>query len=240
MRLQVAARGGSMEQFLEQSGLAEKEFRDRLAFELGMKRLLMPQLTTATLEATFARHRRELDGSLVRASHIVLRPPSTAGDASIADVIARAARIRSEILRGSLTFADAAKKYSAGPSRHRGGDIGLFPRNSVMNDAFAKQAFTLARGEISQPFLTPFGVHLLTVTAVEPGRNDFTSVRPVVERLASQEVLRKIVAEARRRIPIEYEAGVPHLDPPAPVDTAGERRVVWGPDRPQTAPPAEK
>lgn len=236
-RRQVVARGGTIEEFLAQSGNTDRDFRDRLALDLGVNRLLARQVTTAAVEAEFAAHRRELDGSLVRASHIVLRPVVASSD-TVAKGLAQAEKIRRDILRGSLSFADAAKKYSAGPSRHRGGDIGMFPRRSAIDETFAKQAFTLAKGEISKPFITPFGIHLVTVTAVVPGMNDLASVRPVVEQILAQRKLREIIVEARRRVRIEYEPGVPHLDPATVSDAAAERRVVV--DRGPPEPPAPR
>lgn len=232
----LAARGTSLEAFLARTGGNERDFRTRLAFDLGINRLLTPKLTTAALEKTFAHHRRELDGTVVRASHIVLRPPSGAENEAVAAVLARADRIRREILRGELSFAGAAKKYSAGPSRHRGGDVGFFPRRGAMQEEFAKQAFAAAKGEISRPFVTPFGVHLVMVTAVEPGRSDLAAVRPLVEQLLAQEVLRGIVLAARQRVAIEYAPGVAHFDPASLAGDPANRRIVVEP-RPQAAAP---
>lgn len=237
---QVTARGVTMDQFLAQSGRTEREFRDRLALDLGINRLLAPKLTTAALEAEFAAHRRELDGSMVRASHIVLRPPSAVSETAVANGLAQAERIRRDVLRGSLSFADAAKKHSAGPSRHRGGDVGMFPRHGVMNELFAKQVFTLAKGEISKPFITPFGIHLVTVTAVEPGTNDLAAVRPLVEQLLAQRLLREIVMAARRRARIEYEPGVPRLDPATVSEDAAEGRTVMERGQPEPAAPRDE
>lgn len=238
-RIQLAARGASMEKFLVSSGRSEQEFRERLAFDLGIKRLLLPKLTTAALEATFAKHRRDLDGTLVRVSHIVLRPPSGAGGDGLADVLARADRIRRDILRGSLSFADAAKRYSAGPSRHRGGDLGAFPRRGAMHEEFAKQAFALAKGEISRPFATPFGVHVVAVTDVSQGKADLTAVRPLVEQLLAQELLRGMVATARQRTPIEYSPGVAHFDPATAAQEPASRRIVVEPAPRPVAPGQE-
>ena len=68
-----------------------------------------------------------------------------------------------------MTFADAAEKYSAGPSRAKGGDLGFIPRHGIMVEPFARAAFVLAKGEISPPMATVFGIHLITVTDVKPG-----------------------------------------------------------------------
>jgi len=237
MRVQVAARGLSLEQFLDRMGRSEEEMRGRIAFDLGLKRLLTPRLTPAAMEATFARHRRDLDGTLVRASHIVLRPRSGAGGDGFTEMMQRADRIRRDVLRGSLSFADAARTYSAGPSRHRGGDVGGFPRRGVMVEEFAKQAFALAKGEMSRPFISPFGVHVVLVTAVQPGTRTLEDVRPQVEQLLVQQVLRSILEDARRRTPVEYAAGVPHFDPATLTgDPAGRRVVVE--DGSATTPPA--
>lgn len=239
-RIQLAARGGSIEQFLVRTGRSEREFRERLRFDLGIKRLLLPKLTTAALEAMFARHHRDLDGTLVRVSHIILRPPAVAGGDGLASVVARADRIRRDILRGSLSFAEAAKRYSAGPSRHRGGDLGGFPRHGAMQEEFAKQAFALAKGEISRPFVTPFGVHLVTVTDVSPGNADLAVVRPLVEQLLAQDLLRGMVLAARQRTAIEYEPGVAHFDPATLTEDPANRRIVVEAAPSPVAPSPEK
>ena len=100
------------------------------------------------------------------------------------------------------------------------------PRRSAAHEEFAKQAFALAKGDISQPFVTPFGVHILQVTDVQPGDQTFVSLRPQIEQAMAQQIVRDTVAEARRGTPVEYAPGVAHFDPATPIDGAQPRRVV--------------
>ena len=132
--------------------------------------------------------------------------------------IAEADAIRREILAGRLTFEDAARRHSAGPSRHRGGDLGWINRDGPMIEDFSKPVFKLSKGEVSKPVVTSFGVHLVKVTDVQPGRMGLDAVRPRLEKALAAKFVRDLVAAARERVPVTYVPGVPHFDPAAPVD----------------------
>jgi parvulin-like peptidyl-prolyl isomerase len=223
---QLTERGVAWDQFLERSGLDEEAVREQAALEIGLDKLLRPQLRDDRLGAVFQKRRRELDGTRMRVSHIVLRPDVGRGDVAVTEAIEKAAAIRGTILRSGLTFADAARRHSAGPSRANGGDLGWITRHGQLHEEFARQVFQLAKGEVSPPTVTPSGVHLIQVTAIEPGQGDLASVRQELTRLAAAEVLRETVAAARAATPIEYEAGVHYFDPATPPDGPTPRRVL--------------
>ncbi len=226
LRAQATAQGTTLEAFLAQTGRDEPALRSQVALELRLQKLLGPRVTVAALEELFEKNRRELDGTQLRIAHIVLRPDLGQGDDGVAACLERAGRIRREILRGDISFADAARKYSAGPSRHRGGDLGLAARHGGFIEEFARQAFAIAKGDISKPFVTPFGVHLVAVIDVQPGRLDAAAVRPQLERMLSQNLLRETLAKTRLSTPVAYAAGVPHFDPAGPAGGSGPRPVV--------------
>ena len=229
MRGQLADRQMTIETFLAQSGRDETSLRNQIRLELALNKLLLPQLTSAALEAVFAKHRRDLDGTLVRASHIVLRPDPGRGAEALADLERRAARLRTDILQGTISFADAALKHSAGPSRRQGGDVGFFSRHGLLDEEFARQAFALAKGEISKPFATPFGVHLVRVTDLKPGDARPDALRPQLEKLVIQDAIREIVARGRQTTPITYAPGVPHFAAADPGSPPGQRTIVIEP-----------
>lgn len=241
MRSDLSGRGITFDAFLAQTGRDEPSLRSQIELELALNKMLMPQLTSDALSAMFAKHRRELDGTRLRASHIILRPDPARGADAVPEMIRRAEAIRREILQGAITFADAARKYSAGPSRRQGGDVGYFPRHGVMHEDFAREAFALAKGELSKPFATPFGVHVVTVTAVEPGNLTAEAVRPKLEKLIVQQAIRDLVARGRAAAPVTYAPGVAHFDG-APVETAASsggqpprRVIVEAPAKPDPA-----
>ncbi|MFM9059873.1 MAG: peptidylprolyl isomerase, partial [Planctomycetaceae bacterium] len=99
-------------------------------------------------------------------------------------------------------------------------------RDTPFLDAFGKQAFALAKGDVSKPFVTPFGVHIVQVTAIEPGRVGLEAVRPKLETLIAGELLRETLSRLRKSTPVSYSPGVSHFDPATPADGSGPRRVV--------------
>lgn len=80
----------------------------------------------------------------------------------------QALSIREEILTGKdpeaifNNFMDAAKKYSTCPSGKSGGFLGWFGRGDMVPE-FEQAAFTLPKGQVSEPVKTQFGWHLIYV-----------------------------------------------------------------------------
>lgn len=228
LRDQVSGRGQDLEAFLAASGRTTETIRDQLGLEIKLEKFVRPQITEEAIAAAFEQNRRELDGTKLRVSHIVLRPV-TGGDGDLtAPLLEEAAALRGRIIQGRVSFAEAARQHSAGPSRRQGGDIGWIGRGGPMIEGFASQAYRIAKGGVSQPFVTPFGVHLLTVTAVEPGRVGLDAVRTRLEKLLAAQVVRGLVAGGRRRTVVQVAPGVPHFDPATAGLPADERAVVVG------------
>ena len=86
----------------------------------------------------------------VRASHILVK---TENDAKI---------IFDRINKGE-SFAKIAMEKSICPSAKKGGDLGFFGRGRMVR-AFELAAFSLEKGQVSQPIKTEFGWHLIRVT----------------------------------------------------------------------------
>ena len=211
LRSQLSARQQTLEAFLQESGRDESMLRKQLATELGLNKLLVPRLTPERLQDCFEQRKQEFDGSRLRVSHIVLRPDSAAGNGAEAGLLEKAAGIRRDIEDGQLSFVEAVRRFSAGQSRLRDGDLGFIPRHGLMHEAFAAAAFRLASGEVSQPFLTPFGVHLVTVTEVAPGRGSLSTARSEVQKLLAAELLREMLEAKQQSVEIVYSAGIPHF-----------------------------
>ena len=233
LRQEAATRGGTLEKFLTQTGRTEAGIREQIAQETALRQFLARRITPQAVRSHYEKNRREYDGTLLRISHLVLRPDLGRGETAVDECLARAAAIRTRILEGEITFAEAVKAHSAGPSRRRGGDVGFMPRRSEANEEFASQAFALAKGDISRPFVTPFGVHIVQVTDIHPGTRSLAQVQPQIEQLLASRLVRETVAAARRSTTITYAAGVPHFDPATPADGPEPRRVVVG-DAPET------
>lgn len=213
---ELAARQSSLDTFLTSAGLDHDSLREQMRFEVAVPKMILPMITEDVMRQVLAMHRFDFDGTRVRASHIILRPETSSGPEAIAGILARAERIRADILAEELTFAEAAERYSAGPSRHRGGDLGFVPRHGLLSEEFASQVFKLTKGEVSKPFVTPLGVHLAKVTDVDPGTVEPEAFRKPLEQLAFQKVLQAFVMHCRQQTPIELKPGIVAVDPRLP------------------------
>jgi len=121
----------------------------------------------------YAGHRYEFhQDASVRSSFIGL--PKTPTLADEADIESEIRRIRRQVVEGE-DFADLAESFSDDPgSAARGGDLGFFKREQMVKP-FEERAFTLAPGEVSDPFRTQFGWHVLKVEGRE-GEGDSTRI----------------------------------------------------------------
>ncbi len=103
-----------------------------------------------------------------RASHILIPLDEDADEKAVAEAQAKAEALIRRIREGE-SFADVARKESGDPgSAKEGGDLGWFGKG-VMEPAFEEAAFSLKKGEISEPVRTAFGFHIIEVTGIKPG-----------------------------------------------------------------------
>ena len=117
-------------------------------------------------------------------------------------------RIRSEIISGKMTFADAALKYSKDYlSGANGGSLGYaFPEAYV--GPFAKMVETTPQGTISAPFKSEFGWHILEVTGSRDGDKTEDAYRQkAYEQIVNsqlQEATKDWVKALRKNADIQY------------------------------------
>lgn len=85
---------------------------------------------------------------------------------------AQIAQIRADIVEGTLSFEEAAKRFSQDTATAEfGGNLGFFGRGMMVDD-FEAVAFSLAEGELSEPVQTEFGYHLLRVDTISPSETE--------------------------------------------------------------------
>lgn len=194
----------------------EERVRGEVSFALAWQKYLEVAIGPQTVRDYFAKHKPEFDGTELRASHIVLLVPTNRESDELHEVEAQLKQLRTEIVQKKITFADAARMHSQGPSREQGGDVGFFPFRGKMPTAFCDVAFRLKEGEISQPFRSPFGVHLCVVTGRKPGELSLEDARPAVLRVLSQEIRQQRIAELRAKAKIEWIPGKDQIPAPKP------------------------
>jgi parvulin-like peptidyl-prolyl isomerase len=226
---QAAARGMKVDDLLAERGLTMESLREQLTWDASWNKYAHTQVSDDQLQKFFDAHRRDYDGTEVRARHILLRPAGASTPAALDALVKRAQQLREEISSGKISFDDAAKKFSAGPSRLQGGDVGYFPRHDRMVEAFSTAAFALEPGQISQPVVTYFGVHLIEVTDVRAGTKTWKDAKNELLVPAAKDVFAKMATSLRSQAKVEYTGAMPYLDP------ASKRVVV--PQAPFTGTP---
>lgn len=83
--------------------------------------------------------------------------------------------------------------------------MGWFPYQGKMPLAFSQAAFQLKTGDISEPVVSPFGVHLIHVTARQPGELSFDDVRKEIIERISQELWRQTADGERKKTKVDVK-----------------------------------
>ncbi|MBG43121.1 MAG: peptidylprolyl isomerase [Aequorivita sp.] len=136
---------------------------------------------------------RPVFGAEIEIAQIVIDPEVT--KQAIDEVKAKLNAIRSDIIDNGASFATKAVLYSKDPgSASKGGLYQGVRRDSPWAKEFKDQAFSLLEGEISEPFETEFGWHILYVEKI---RGQEVDVRHI---LMFPEVSQQSIDAAQKKI----------------------------------------
>src|SRR5262249_23304384 len=213
LRAALKEQKSSLPEYLTKAHQSEDQLRETISQELALRKFVSQQSSDDNLRTIFKQLHEQFDGTQRRVSHILLRPDGPADQAKLKALVERAEKLRGEINSGSITFEKAADKYSAGPSRRRGGDLGFIPVSGVMNPEFSTAAFAIKQGEISPPVTSPFGVHLIKVTDIKAGTKTFSDARDTVQTAFADLLLKQVMTRERANAKVEYTPGFPHFKP---------------------------
>jgi parvulin-like peptidyl-prolyl isomerase len=194
----------TFDQHFKQVGLTKDDFRHALAWKLSWQKYVEKHLTDENLQKYFDRYRREYDGSELHVAQILLKLPADADEPAIAAAKDRAAKLKAEIAGGKLSFSAAAKQHSQSPSGAAGGDIGWIERRRPMPEDFSKAAFALKTGEISEPLVSSFGVHLITVLEIKAGTKTWRDAAADLRPAVTLYLFRWLADQERPKAKIEY------------------------------------
>jgi peptidyl-prolyl cis-trans isomerase C len=141
----------------------------------------------------------------IKASHILVKVEKDATDKDKKAKLAEAKKVLAEVKKAGANFEEIAKKYSDGPTKDRGGDLGTFARGRMVKP-FEDAAFAAKAGEIVGPVETQFGFHVIKVYEKTPEQQRsydevkeaiMTSLKARQKSKATRELLDKLKAEAK-------------------------------------------
>ncbi len=135
--------------------------------------------------------------------HILLRPSAQLDEAA---VLRQSAQIKAQIVTGAVTFEAAAKAHSEDGSAAQGGDLG-WTMPGVFVPEFEDAMKALPIGEVSDPVISRFGIHLIQVlerrqAALDP-RQEREQARNVLREKKFDEAYAEWTRELRQRTYIE-------------------------------------
>ena len=129
-------------------------------------------------------------GTELEIAQIVVNP--VAPPSAVQKVIDLLNDIKKDVEENGMSFASKAILYSQ--DRATGGQLLTFNRNSAFDKAFKDVAFTLREGEISKPFESSFGWHIIQMDKI---RGKEVSVRHI---LIMPDIPQEALDEAKDKI----------------------------------------
>ena len=112
------------------------------------------------------------------------------------------------LLAGGADFAQLAARVSRDPAtRFEGGDLGYFTRQGIL-PAFAEVAFETETGQVSAPFETEYGWHVLKVTdRRRQPRPGLEERRGDIVRFLTLQGIDALLSDIRESYPVTVTAG---------------------------------
>ena len=198
----ITQEGLNFDDALKNLGYTRKSFAEEVALPLGWRAHARLAITDKAIAAYWKTNRSKFDGTEVRAAQIVKRLPRDAKDEDKAALKQQLSEIRQSIVDKTATFATAAAEHSDSPSGKDGGNLGQFAFRGRMPHDLTKVAFALETGEVSEPFETPFGMHILTVTEVIPGDLSLEDARGEIFQELSGKLQDGLISQLREKAEI--------------------------------------
>jgi parvulin-like peptidyl-prolyl isomerase len=202
----LKAQQRSLQDFYKETSQTPDQVRQAIVTMLQWTGFVNAQVTDADLKRYYDENHDFFDQVTVKVSHIVLRvlPNASAGERQAAR--STLLGLRQQLVSGQVDFAEAAKKHSQCPSAPSGGDLGFIARKFMVEEPFAKAAFALRVGEISEIVQTDYGVHLIKATERKPGQpSTFEGLKEAVREIYTEEMRLELLAKERNAARIEIK-----------------------------------
>ncbi|MCO5128872.1 MAG: peptidylprolyl isomerase, partial [Rhodobacteraceae bacterium] len=213
----------------------EAEFKRRLAFmrqkalmESLLRDIGKTALTPEAMQTVYDEAVKQIaDEQEVHARHILFRvpDPKNAKASKAAEDKAKAALAR---IKKGEDFATVAKELTEDPpGKTDGGDLGYFTKEQMVPE-FSEKAFSMEKGQVSEPVKTAFGWHIIKVEDKRQRKPPkFDAVKDQIETFVTRKAQIELLNKLRQQAKIERDdkpttAGKPAATPSGQPATAPE------------------
>jgi peptidyl-prolyl cis-trans isomerase SurA len=178
--------------YLAERGLNPRALRDQLEAQIAwikvVSREVQPKIvvTQEQIDLALQRGAAAAGGRELQLGEILLPVYDRAQEAA---VLADAQGLVAS-LRGGASFAALARQVSAAGSAENGGDLGWVPVGAIIPD-LRDQIAALTVGAVSDPIVSPAGVHIFQVRAERAEAAAETADREAVRRTIEQQQLER-------------------------------------------------
>ncbi|CAM1333509.1 peptidylprolyl isomerase [Tenacibaculum aestuariivivum] len=174
--------------------------KELLAYE---KQLMVPYLQNDAYIAKLVKQAYNRQLNEVKVSHILVKYSKKEGSFDTLTIYKKINNLRNKILKG-VPFKMVANEFSDDPSvKSNGGDLGYFSAFSMVYP-FENVAYSTGLNQISKPFKTKFGYHILKVTGKRVSKGTFEVAHILVKNSAeSNQKITSIYQKLKTGMPFE-------------------------------------
>ena len=189
----------------------EAEFKRRLAFQRqkALMESLLQNIGKASLTPEAMRNvyneavKQISDEQEVHARHILFRVPD-ANDAKASKAAEDKAKAALARIKKGEDFAVVAKELTEDPpGKQDGGDLGYFTKDQMVPE-FSEKAFSMAKGQVSDPVKTAFGWHIIKIEDKRQRKApEFDAVKDQIETFVTRKAQIELLNKLRQQAKIE-------------------------------------
>lgn len=139
-----------------------EEFRKELLISRYFEEYLNEAVTDQGIQNFYGENIEQYKSRKTKVAHMLFRTNTRMSEQDRQLVLTKASEAHSRVTAGE-TFAAVARELSEDKvSAEKGGDLGWLNEGAV-SDGFSSKVFAMKAGEVSEPFLTDFGFHIVKV-----------------------------------------------------------------------------
>ena len=138
------------------------EFRKEMLVSRYFETYLRETITDEAVRNYYTTHASDFEQNQVNVAHILIRTNSHMTETERKAKLTRAQDAYAKVY-GGKSFEDVAEAYSEDTHTAKKGGVVGWIREGSIDPAFTKMAFDTKAGEVSEPFETAFGYHVIKV-----------------------------------------------------------------------------